>query len=64
MKRSEKQLPIKEDFRTFFPLNCFKFKLRHAKRLIVTKNLKAAKSEGVCGQLESKKKIHRERVTK
>ena len=54
MKRSGKQLPRKDNFRTFLPLNCFNFRFKQCERLRVTKNVKEIKFEGVWGELESK----------
>ena len=55
MKRSEKQLPSKANFMTFFTRNCCKFRLNSVKGLRVTKNVKEIKFEGVWGELKSKK---------
>ena len=51
MKRSEKQLPSKANFRTL--------ETRLLKGLRVTKNVKEIKFEGIWGNLESKKGFQR-----
>ena len=55
MKRSGKQLPRKDNFRTFLPLIALILGLNSAKDLRVTKNIKEIKFEGVWGELQSKK---------
>ena len=55
MKRSEKQLPSKANFRTFLPLSALILGENSVEGLIVTKNVKEIKFEGVWGELGSKK---------
>ena len=55
MKRSGKQLPRKDNFRTFCHSIALMLGLNSVKDLRVTKNVKEIKFEGVWGELESKK---------
>ena len=64
MKRSEKQLPSKANFMTFFTRNCSKFRLNSVKGLRDTKNVKEIKFEGVWGELKSKKCYQIQKITR
>ena len=58
MKRSEKMLPSKANFRTFLSLNFFNVRSKNSvKDLRVTKNVKENRFEGVWGEVEFKKKL-------
>ena len=63
MKKSEKQLGLKANFSTFLPFNCSNFRLKQCERHQSYQNSKVVKFEGVCGELESKKKKFRETIT-
>ena len=64
VKRSEKQLPSKENVRAFLQLNCSNFKLSRVKGIRVPKMLKEIKFERVWKELEVKNCFQRQTFTK
>ena len=60
MKRSEKQLPIKANYKCFLELNCSICSLNQSEHFTDTKNVKAIKFEDVWGELQTKKSFQRQ----